>query len=64
MNIETALTFENTDDGSTLQVEKDTSGYSMTIFDADGDIATMALDGPVIARLINFLTNIQNTETN
>lgn len=64
MNIETALTFENTEDGSTLQVEKDTSGYSMTIFDADGDIATMALDGPAIARLINFLTNIQNTETN
>lgn len=57
--IETALTFENPDDGSSLQVEIDTSGYSVTIFNGY-DSTTMALDARALARLINFLTDTLN----
>lgn len=57
--IETALTFENPDDGSSLQVEIDTSGYSVTIFNGY-DSTTMTLDAPALARLIYFLTDTLN----
>lgn len=54
--IETALTFENPEDDSALQLEMDTSGYAITVFDADGSIAVMNLDRRSLIRLTNFLT--------
>lgn len=57
--IETALTFDNPEDGSSLQVEIDTSGYSMTIFNGY-DSTTMNLDRKALVRLINFLTDTLN----
>lgn len=57
--IETALTFENPQDGTALQVEIDANGYSLTIFDDDTALS-MALDRQSLVRLINFLTDTLN----
>lgn len=57
--IETALTFENPADGSTLQVEIDTDGYSVTVFQGS-DAASVTLDQRSLVRLINFLTDTLN----
>lgn len=56
--IETALTFENPEDESALQIEMDTNGYSLTIFDADGSVASMAMDKAAIGRLSQFIFTI------
>lgn len=63
--IETALTFENPEDGSALQIEMDTNGYSLTIFDADGSVATMFMDRAAFDRLSLFINiaAIPTTET-
>lgn len=63
LKIETALTFENPADDSALQIEMDTNGYSVTIFDAEGNIATMELDRATLARFATF-TNALNKEIN
>lgn len=55
INIDTALVFENTDNGSSMQIEKDAEGYSVTVFDADGSSATMQLDQRSLVRITNFL---------
>lgn len=68
MKIETAVTFENPEDESALQIDIDTNGYSLTVFDADA-AATMNMDRPTLERLAHFIftavlyTNT-NTETN
>lgn len=53
--IETAVTFENPEDESALQIEIDTNGYSLTVFDADGTVATMVMDKPALERLSHFI---------
>lgn len=53
--IDTALVFENQLDGSSIQFEIDTFGYSITIFDADGGEATMSLPRTTLVRLTNFM---------
>lgn len=58
MSIETSLTFENPEDNSALQVEMDTTGYSLTIFDADGSIASMMLDDRSLTRLASFINTL------
>ena len=55
MKIEVALVFENPEANTSLQIEKDTDGYSMTIFDDDGSVSTMVLDRASMVRLTNFL---------
>lgn len=55
-----ALSFDNIKDGSTLQLEMDTDGYSVTVFDADGSVATTILDEvsfEALARFINLALN-------
>lgn len=63
MKIETALTFENPEDDSTLQIEMDTNGYAVTVFDPDGSTATMLLDEASLVRFAAFI-NALNKETN
>ena len=53
--IDTALVFENQFDGSSIQFEIDTDGYSITIFDPDHGEATMFLPRPTLVRLTNFM---------
>lgn len=60
--IETALTFENPYDDAALQIEMDTNGYSVTIFDAEGNVASMELDEVTLTRFTNFITAL-NKET-
>lgn len=58
--LDIALVFENPQDGSTLQFEKDTDGYSITMFGEDGEGVTMHLDPASLIRLTNFMTDIIN----
>lgn len=55
MNIETALVIDNTTDGTCLQVDKDTHGYSITVFPRNDDGATIKLDRASLVRITNFL---------
>lgn len=61
--IETALTFENPEDDSALQIELDTNGYAITVFDPDGSLASMVLDEASMGRFVSFI-NLLNKETN
>lgn len=58
--LEIILVFENPKDGSTLQFEMDANGYSMTIFPAEGEEASMELDQASLVRLSNFLNDTVN----
>lgn len=61
--IETALTFENPEDDSALQLELDDNGYAITVFDPDGSLASMVLDEASMGRFVSFI-NLLNKETN
>lgn len=58
--LDTALVFENQFDGSSIQFEIDTYGYSLTIFGQDGEEATMFLPRTTLARLTNFMIDTLN----
>jgi hypothetical protein len=64
IKLETALTFENPVDRSALQIEMDTDGYSLTIFEADGTAATINIDRESLPRMAHFLNNILIMEQN
>jgi hypothetical protein len=57
--LDLALVFENPQDGTALQFEKDTDGYSITVY-GEGTEATVFLNAASLIRLTNFMTDIIN----
>lgn len=53
MTTETTIEID-TADGGLIQIEKDTTGYSMTVFDADDYETTVVLDPAALATLLNY----------